>query len=438
LKPLCAGHALLMSAGAAAAPLAYLDCNATTPMPEAAVDATVRWMNRGDPAGVYASAREAQRMVQRFRRQIAVDGGFELEGPRGFTLVFTSGASESNTHVVVAAARAYAARTGKLPHVVVGGAEHDSLLDACRRLEADGLARVALVPVRVATAPDGDAGTVDPAEVRRALRPNTCLVCVAAADGVTGAVNDLAAIGAVAHGARVPLYADAAMLFGRAPLRPAELCVDAFGASFHKFGGPPGAGLLGVRNDFLAGYGLGPLVAGGGPERLRGGIENVPALAGAFAAYRLALDGRPEKNRRLARLRDAARAGVARLAPAIDAADYCRRGRPPDSGGGRPLVVWLSPRDRAKTLFNTLLFAVLLPPPADFSARDACAALAREGVIVGPAADAEALVAVGAPPELRRGAIRVSVGDATSDADVAALVAALGSVLAAAPGRPSA
>jgi cysteine desulfurase len=457
--------------------LISLDNNATTIMPPEVVDTVIRWMNRGNPSAEYASAREARKMMQRFRQLLAVDGGFELEGPLGYTVLFTSGGSEGNCHVANAAARAYAARTGKLPHIIVSAVEHKSLLTCCLQLARDRMIQLTVLPVRTCTAgtgrrpATGDTGTVDPEELRKAIRPNTCLISIMAANNETGAINDLRVLGAIAHASRIPFHSDAVQLFGKSTIRPAELNLDAFSGSFHKLHGPPGVGFLALRNDFVEGYGLGALVCGTQNEGLRGGTENLPGIAGAFAAYKRAAAGRGDKNRQMRRLRDGIQAALARRFPTVHVDDYCEaRPRVPDgdpatprssrvpaapktkkgvllaprlddaADEAQPVLVWIGPRDRAKILPNTLFFSVLRSERGGFCNKKARAALERAGVIVsigsadtscrgGAGGPSHVVEALDVPPELWQGALRVSLSDDTTAEDAAAFVDAFAAVV---------
>lgn len=443
--------------------LVYLDNNGTTIMPPDVVDAVVRWMNRGDPSAEYASAREARRLMDRFRQHLATEGGFDLETPQGYTLIFTGGGSEGNAHILTAAARAYAARTKKLPHVITSAAEHKSVLACCLRLARDRMIQLTVLPVRkVGPGSGGLAGTVDPEELRRALRANTCLVSIMAANHETGAINDVRALGAIAHAERIPFHSDTVQLFGKSAIRPGELNLDAFTVAFHKLHGPPGVGLLGLRNDLVEGYGLGALVAGDQNGGLRGGVENLPGIAGSFAATKLAMTDRGQKNRQVRRLRDGIRAALGRRLLAVHVDEYCEarprvsdrnpatpkssrvRGAPRTERGAAlarrlddaadrdlPVVVWLGPSDPAKVLPNTILLAVLRSPPrrsGGFCARKMRAALEAAGVIVSVCGSADGgpshvLEAMDVPPELWPGAIRVSLSDETTAAEAATFVA---------------
>lgn len=410
----------------------YLDNNASALMPQAAVEALASWCNRGSPAAAHAGARESRAMLDAFRREIAAECGFDLAD---YAVVFTSGASESNCAIATGAVRAYAVATKRLPHVIASAADHASLLGCCRRLAADGLCRLTVLsPARAGPG----RGTVDPADLAAALRPNTCLVSVVAADGNTGALNDLRALGKLTRAARVPLHTDAAQLFGRSAIRPGALGVDAFSASFHKLGGPPGVGILVLRRDLVAGYGLAPLIAGQQNGGLRGGTENLPGLGASFAAFRLAMADRGGKNARVLRARNALKAAIAARLPCFDLDDH--PGDPPPSidggitpggarregsaaarraiAGDRPAVFWLTAGDDRRVLPNTLLLAVRRP---GFSGGEARAALEERGVIVGlPIPDI--LAAMGVPAVLRAGALRVSLGDTTTADEISTFV----------------
>ncbi|NBQ44027.1 MAG: aminotransferase class V-fold PLP-dependent enzyme, partial [Mycobacteriaceae bacterium] len=201
----------------------YLDNNATTLMPGKVIDALNAWCNRGNPSSEYASAREARQMMDAFRQQVAVECGFELDGPNAYAVVFTSGASESNCHIVTSAVRSYAAKTGRLPHVITSAAEHKSLLACCERLASERLCQLTILPVGRA---GPGLGAVDPAAVAAALRPNTCLVSIMAANNETGVLSNLREISKAVRKARVPLHSDAVQLFGKSAVRPVALGVD--------------------------------------------------------------------------------------------------------------------------------------------------------------------------------------------------------------------
>ncbi len=426
--------------------LVYLDNNATTLMPPAVVNTVYSWINRGDPSAEHRAARETQKMVHRFRRYLAAKGGgYSLEGLRGYTLVFTNGGAESNALVLMSAARAYATRTKRLPHIVTSAAEHESTLDCCQQLLRDKMIQLTVLPVRKAGT-GGRTGTVEPGDLRKALRANTCLVSIIAANHETGALNPVQALGAVAHEQRVPFHSDVAQLFGRDEISPADLNLDAFSVSFHKLHAPPGVGLLALRNDFVAGYRLESYISGRRPHMSPGGgMANGSGIAGAFAATRLALTDRAPKNRRLRALRDRIWAALAQRFLAVHVDEYCEaRPRAPDGDPmtpessrvavpprtargaalarqldaaaelGAPVLVWLGPPDPADILPNTLLLSVFRLGDPD-SGKKLRASLEASGFVVGGSTSQHQAEAMDAPPELWAGLVRISLSDETTE-----------------------
>jgi cysteine desulfurase len=447
----------------------YCDANATTLMPQAAIDTMVKWCNRGNPSAAYASAKEGRLLMEKFRQYIADECDFDQEGPDGYSVLFTSGASESNCHIITAAVRSYAFRTHFLPHVITSAAEHKTVLSCCARLARERLCQLSVVPVSKADTARAGLGMVDPQEVRRAIRKNTCLITIMAANNETGALNNLHAIGEIAHLHRVPFHSDAVQLFSKSTFRPRGLNIDAFSASFHKLHGPPGVGLLCIKNKLVEGYDLCPLICGAQNAGLRGGTENLPGLAASFVALRHTQKDRGSKNGQLRKHTDAfIRTLQAKSSPTgaliyVTLGEYLQA-RPRTSKGRRyepeakadveraqrltqaerssqPIVVLLGPADRGKVLPNTILLSVVRHDPYDspthesswFCNEAARAFFERRGIIVGlgsacntattqKGTASHVLEAIGAPEELHSGALRFSLADGTTDGELARLV----------------
>lgn len=437
----------------AAKTVCYLDNAATCLMPQPAIDALNQWCNRGNPSAEYSSALEARKMMETFRRRIAVECGFKLDGPEAFAVVFTSGASESNCHMIVSAVRSYMAKTGSLPHVITAATEHKSLLTCCLRLAKEKLCQLTVLPVAKA---GPELGSVSAADLDKALRTNTCIVSIMAANNETGILNNLRELAAVAHRAKVPFHTDAVQLFGKAPILPLALGVDAFSISFHKLGGPPGVGLLVLRRAIIDGYDLCPHICGSQNGGLRGGTENLPGIGASFAAFRLAMEDRDAKTAGVLKLREVIKSAVASRVPCFYIDDHpadapasidggispapparhngtpaARRAIADAEHNDRPVVFWIAPKDPKRVLPGILLIAVRRP---GFCNRAARASLEKRGVIVslGSACnthDAEkkdmpssVVVAMDIPAALRGSVLRVSLCDETTVEDVKAFV----------------
>jgi len=447
--------------------LCYLDSNSGVPMQPAAVDAMVEWCNRGDPSGEYASAVEARAMMDTFRREIAAGCGVELEGPRSFAVVITSGAAESNSSIILSAARSYRAKlNSRSPHIIVGGTEHESIMKCAIRLWEEDFCFVTILGVdRFGPT----LGTVSPATLRASIRGNTCIISIMMANNYSGIVNDITELCKVAREKSVPFHSDISQVLGRLPISADQMGLDAFSVSMPKLGGAPGVGALVIRRTFMAGFELCPIVCGGQNSGWRGGTENVPGIGASLAALRMALTDRAAKTERLGRITEAIRKAIALKFPCFDVDDHplsaavvavpvavdppkwrkkmlpapeepaVMQGEPPrpdrraaaaikaaDEGKGPLVIFWLRPGG-ANVLPNTIYLAV---HRRGFDARLAREALERRGIIVGigPAYNPGSKEAVqlgarfyktmGIPESLWLATIRISVNDATTADDM--------------------
>ncbi len=265
----------------------YLDNAATTRMAAEAVDAMLPYYteNYGNPSGIYALGSAGKKAVNGARRIIA--GAL---GARQEEIYFTSGGTEADNWALRAAAES---RAGKGRHIITTRIEHHAVLHTCQYLESQGF-EVTYLDV------DGD-GLVDLEELRAAIRPDTILISVMAANNEIGTIEPIGEIGAIARNRGILFHTDAVQAFGQIPVNVEELRVDLLSASAHKLGGPKGVGMLYIRT----GVNIGSLMYGGGQERSRRpGTENVPGIVGFGAAVARAAGMLEEKAERERRLRD--------------------------------------------------------------------------------------------------------------------------------------
>ena len=363
---------------------AYLDYNATAPLRPEAREAMISALaEAGNPSSIHAEGRAARALIEQARRDVAA-----LAGASAKDVVFTAGGTEAAN---------LALAPGSLRRLVVGAIEHVCVLQGHR-----------FAPEAVSVAPVGPDGRIDLEALAGLLEGEPALVALQAANNETGVLQPIAEAAALARARGGLLVCDAAQVAGRLPLPETARGADIVLLSAHKFGGPKGAGAWIALKPGLAPEA--PLLRGGGQERgRRAGTENLAAIAGFGAAARAALPGLEAEAARLAVLRDAMTREVLALAP--EATVF---------GAGAP------------RLPNTLAFAI-----PGFAASALLMRLDLEGVAVssgsacssGKVGPSHVLAAMGVPAGLAAGALRVSLGWGSGEADVAAFAQGLGKAI---------
>ena len=279
----------------------YFDAHATTPCDPRVVEVMLPFFtdifgnaaSRQHPFGW--AAREA---TDGARGQIA-----KLIGAKPKDIIFTSGATESNNLAIKGLAEATAVAS-KGRHIVTVETEHRAVLDPCDWLEKSPRS-VAITRLRVK--PDG---LIDVDELRAALRDDTILVSVMAANNEIGVLQPLREIGELTSARGIAFHTDAAQATGKVPLDVEAMRIDLLSLTAHKMYGPKGIGALFVRRRG-PGAALFPQIHGGGHERgLRSGTLNTPAIVGFGAAAEIAQREMPTESPRLATLRDRLRDGL--------------------------------------------------------------------------------------------------------------------------------
>ncbi len=237
----------------------------------------------GNPSASHSLGLEARASLDGARAKLA-----RLVGATPPGVIFTSGATEANNLAIKGPVSRGIGR-----HVVTSAVEHISVINACRDLEKHGV-----TVTYVGVSADG---RVDPAEVGDALRPDTALVSIMAANGEIGTLQPLREIGRITRSRGIPFHVDAVNAAGRVPIAVDECGIDLLTVSSNDLYGPPGAGALWIRQDVK----LAPIVLGGGQERgYRSGTENLPAIVGMGVAAELARAELSTEATRLAALRD--------------------------------------------------------------------------------------------------------------------------------------
>ena len=268
----------------------YLDNNATTPVLPEVFEAMRSYFGEqfGNASSIHHHGQQTRAAVEDARESVAA-----LLGCRASEIVFTSGGTEADNLAI-------AGLVGAGDHVITSSVEHHAVLLACKHLEDIG-AEVTVLPV------DGRS-LVDPADVRRALRPNTKLISVMMANNETGVLQPVEEIGKIAAEAGVCFHTDAVQSAAKVAIDVTRIGCQLLSISGHKIHAPQGVGALYVRK----GTRIQPLFYGGRHERSRrAGTENVPGIVGLGKAAKIAKEALDRgEDQKMAAMRDRLQQGI--------------------------------------------------------------------------------------------------------------------------------
>jgi cysteine desulfurase len=364
----------------------YLDYNATTPVAPEVADAMLPYLREhfGNPSSSHVYGQRARDAVAQARAQVAA-----LIGAALGEVVFTSCATEANNLAISGVARAL---RGRGRHLITSAVEHPAVARPMAHLADEGW-DVSVLEI------DGH-GRVSPSDLAAALRDDTVLVSIMHANNEVGTLQPIAALAALSHRRGALFHTDAAQSVGKLPVDVAALGVDLLTIAGHKFYAPKGVGALYVR----AGTPIAPIQFGAGHEGgLRPGTENVPHIVGLGAAAGLAQQRLAEITQRLRQQRDLLHRRLVDAIPGL-----ALNGHPDEC------------------LPNTL--NVSFP---GVSGRELLARTAAIAASVGSACHEEGdavsgvLGAMGVGADRARGAVRLSLGEPTTDAEITTAAEAL-------------
>jgi len=369
----------------------YLDYNATTPLCDEARDAMLPYLGRhfGNPSSVHTAGREARAAIDDARDKIS-----SLLHVKPNEIIFTSGGTESCNLAVLGLAKCSRSRGG---HAISNKAEHHAVLNAFEYLEGRENFEVTWLDV-------SQDGVVDLDHLARAIRPETRLVSIMAANNETGVIQPIREISEICRARGVLLHSDMVQSFGKIDIDMSLVDVASFAA--HKFYGPKGAGFLFLRS----GLSLQPIMFGGAHENeRRPGTENVAAIAGMAAAAEFALRDREAVQDRQLHLRDGLWKSIAESVSQAQQNGDC-----------------------ARRLANTLnvsfigLDSAMLLIALDL--KDVCAS-SGSACMVGSVAASHVLLAMGLPMERARSAARFSLGKHTTADEIEAASKAISQIV---------
>lgn len=375
----------------------YLDHAATTPLdPRVFSQMTPPLGNTwGNPSSIYLEGREARKALEGARRKVA-----EVLGAKTNDIIFTSGGSESDNLAIRGAAFA-SLRHGR--HIITSAIEHHAVLHSVEQLEREGFTATYL--------PVDSEGFVDPGDLRRALRPDTTVVSIMYANNEVGAVEPIAELVKTtkAFERHIAFHTDAVQAAGALDLNVDHLGVDLMSIAAHKIYGPKGVGALFVRprTPFI-----GQMLGGSQERNRRAGTEDVAGAIGLAAALGLAEAERDSRVQHVHELRDylwqelqARVEGVRLTGPS----DFSRR--LPNN-----LSVCLDGLEGESVLIQLDLAGI--------------AASSGSACTTGSLEPSHVLTAMGLPPDVARGSLRLSLGKDNTRDDIDRLLAALPPIVA--------
>lgn len=379
----------------------YLDNNGTTYPYKSVVRAISRNSYLGNPSGIYAD--RAKKILSDFRQSIKNILHCNHE------IIITSGGSESNNLLL----RGFAESNPDC-HYILSETEHKTSLLCCETLQK-------LNKISYSLAPVDKYGRVIPESLEELIRPNTKLISIMHINNETGTINDLRKISEICSKRNIFFHSDIAQSFGKIPPNLSEIPINAVSISMHKLHGGTGVGVLACDIKIT------PQIAGVQNNGLRGGTENVAAIAGALACLKIHFHEREKKNQAMIKKIQYLKS---LLKPNINYADLYNKPDDYEHNIKNTSFCFLS-----DVSINTLLFSVVGPEKfCNIKMREI---LYKKGIIVSIGSTcnttvkgaSHVLLAIKAPYFVRCGVLRVSISDHTTYGDIETFAKTLCSII---------
>ena len=359
----------------------YMDNAATTAISPEALAAMLPCFgqNYGNASSIHSTGRDARKALEEARRTVAA-----CLGAKPNEIYFTSGGTESDNWAIKGAAFA---NRKKGNHIITSQIEHHAVLHTCEWLEKQGF-EVTYLPV-------DEFGLVNPADVEAAIKENTILITIMAANNEIGTIQPVAEIGKIAKAHKVLFHSDAVQAVGAIPVNVDDWNVDMLSLSGHKFHGPKGVGALYIRT----GSRVESFLHGGAQERnRRATTENVPGIVGMAAALSHACAHLEEKACKLMQMRDRLIEGLLKEIPHTRLNGHAMKRLPNNVNISFRFIEG-----------EALLLRLDLAGIAG-SSGSACTS--------GSLDPSHVLLAIGLPHEIAHGSLRLSLADTNTDEEV--------------------
>ncbi|HIS24846.1 MAG TPA: cysteine desulfurase NifS [Candidatus Faeciplasma gallinarum] len=359
----------------------YADNSATTRVSEAALAAAMPYFREryGNASSIYALGMSAARDLVKARQQVA-----DALGAKPNEIYFTSGGSESDNWAIKGAAEVGAAKGKK--HIITSVFEHHAVLHTCQYLEKHGF-EVTYLPV-------SPMGLIDPEDVRKAIRDDTCLVTIMFANNEIGTVQPIEKIGEICHEKHVLFHTDAVQAVGNVPIDVVKMHIDLLSLSGHKIHAPKGVGAMYMRS----GVNLPNLIHGGAQERTkRAGTENMPSIMALGVAITDICKNIPERAAKVEKMRDRL------ITELLKIKESRLNGDPKQRLCGNVNISFRGVEGESLLLSLDLLGICA-------SSGSACTS--------GSLDPSHVLLAIGLPHEIAHGSLRLTINEETTDEDI--------------------
>ncbi|KPJ58965.1 MAG: cysteine desulfurase [Latescibacteria bacterium DG_63] len=359
----------------------YLDYNATTPVHPEVAGAMLPFLRErfGNPSSVHAFGQDAKQALDDARRTVA-----SALGAKADEITFTSGATEADNLAVTGVASALCEK-GR--HIITSKIEHHAVLAPCEHLARIGF--------EITEVPCDSSGVVDPADVKKAVRKDTTLITIMHVNNEIGTIQPIVEIGKIARERGIVFHTDAVQSVGKLPLDMNTMNVNLLSLSAHKIYGPKGVGVLYVKR----GTPLTPLVFGGSHERKRrAGTENLPGIVGLAKAVEIVTQDVEARNAGMLALRSKLEEGIKSSISHVRLNGHSTKRVSSTSNVSFEFIEG-----------ESLLLSLDMEGVA-VSSGSACTSGSLE--------PSHVLIAMGVPPEIAQGSLRISLGRDTTEDDI--------------------
>ncbi len=360
--------------------LVYADNAGTTAMSQVSIDAMIPFMaeNFGNPSGIYSVGREAKKGLEAARETVA-----SCINCSPAELYFTGGGTEADNIAIKGFAEANS-KKGK--HIITSSVEHHAITHTMDWMKKQGY-EITCLPV-------DEYGKISLTDLENAIRPDTVLITIMAANNEIGTIMPVKEIGEIAHKHGVVFHTDAVQAVGHIPIDVQAMNIDMLSMAAHKFRGPKGVGALYVKK----GVSFLPVIHGGGQEKnKRSGTENVAGIAGMAAALKDACDHMDGNMAKVSAMRD-------RLITELTKIPYSRlTGHPTDRLPGTASFVF-------ECVEGESLVLCLDMEGICASSGSACSSASLD--------PSHVLLAIGLPHEVAHGSLRLTINECTTDEDI--------------------